>query len=104
MGGDCAPPLKESPDQGSGESITLADLIGVNEPEITLAIVAAGGAQNALTLQIHHNGVDGALMAAWVHAHAPHNGGAGLGTVLDERGPDGDAGDDAEVHRWFGVD
>lgn len=93
------PPLRESPNHGGDQTVTLADLIGVNEPEITIAVIGACGAQNALTLQIHHNGVDGALMAAWVHAHAPHNGGTGLRSLLNQGGADSGASDGAEVHR-----
>jgi len=100
-GGQVVPPVRESPDQHGGESITLADCSGHDEPEVALAVIGACGAQNALTLQIHHNGVDGALMAAGVHAHTPHNGGACLGTVLDESAADSGAGDGAEVHRWL---
>ena len=101
MGGS-DPPRIVSPDQGSDQAITLADLTGDDEPEIPLAVVGACGAQNAIALQIHHNGVDGALVALRIHAHAPHDVGAGLGTVLDQGGADGDAGESGEVH-WSGV-
>ena len=95
------PPIV-SPDQGGSESITLADLTGDDEPEIPLAVVGACGTQNAITLQIDHHGVNGALVALRIHAHAPNDVGAGLGTFLNQGGADSDAGESGEVH-WSGV-
>ncbi len=97
-GGGILPPVG-STDESSDQAITLADLTGDDEPEIPLAVVGAGGIQNAITLQIDHDGMDGALVAAGIHAHAPNDVGAGLGTVLNQGGADGGAGESGEVHR-----
>jgi len=102
MGGIGPPPLRESADQGGDQTIPLADRGGDDEPQIPLAIVGAGGAQDAVALQINHNGVDGALVAAGVHSHAPHDVGAGLGSLLNQGGADCGAGQSGEVH-WSGV-
>ena len=95
--GDCSP-RTVSPDQSSDQAITLADAVGVDEPGATLAVAGADGIQDPLTLQIDHDSVDGALVALRIESHAPHDVGAGLGTVLDQSGADGDAGESGEVH------
>jgi hypothetical protein len=41
-------------------------------------------------------------MALRVESHAPHDVGAGLGSLLNQSGADGDAGQSGEVH-WGGV-
>lgn len=97
-GGGGAAPRSVSPDQGSDQAVTLADLIGVDEPQIA-PLTLHGGAQSALPLQIDHNGVDGALVALGIESHAAHDVGASLGTVLDQGAADGDAGESGEVHR-----
>ena len=61
-----------STDQGSDHTVTLADLIREDAPLIALAIRVQGSGENALPLQIHHNGVDGALVALRIQSHAPH--------------------------------
>jgi len=97
MGGWC--PRIVSPEQGSGKTITLADLIGKNAPLITLAIRAQCGGENALPLHLHHNGVNSALMLTGVHSHAAHNVAACLLAVLNQCGADGGADGGSEVHR-----
>jgi hypothetical protein len=92
-------PVRESTDQGSGESITLADGGRNHEPQITLAVVGACGVQDALTLHFNHESVNRALVLARVETHATHKVGAGLGTVLNQGGADCGADDGAEVHR-----
>ena len=91
------PPPYWSTDQRGSESVTLADLVGVNEPYIA-ALALHGGAQNAIALHVHHNGVDGALVALRVQSHAPHDVGAGLRSLLNQSRANGDAGESGEVH------
>jgi hypothetical protein len=88
-----------STDHGSDQAITLADGSGQDEPFIPLAIGGAGGVQDTLALHVHHNGVNGAFVAARVQSHAPHDVGAGLGPLLDQGAADGGAGESGEVHR-----
>jgi hypothetical protein len=96
--GDCSPRIV-SPDQGSSKAVTLADLIDADEPQIPLARgIVAGGAQDAITLQVHHQGVDGALVAAGIQTQFADQIGAGMGTALDQGGSDGGAEDGAD-HR-----
>jgi len=87
------PPLIVSPDQGSSESIPLADHSGVNEPQVTLAIIGSGGAQDAILLHVNHKGVDGSLVAAGIESQFPHQIGAGMGSTLDQGGADGGSED-----------
>ena len=49
-----------------------------------------------IALQIDHNGVDGALVALGVHAHATDDLRAGLGTVVQQGGADSDADEGVE--------
>lgn len=88
-----------STDQGGDQAVTLADRSGDNEPQVTLAIVATGGAQGAIALQVNHDGVNGALVTLRIQSHAANQFGAGLGTVLNQGGADGGADDAVEVHR-----
>ena len=101
-GGLVPPPLRESADQSSDQAVPLADGIGIDEPLIPLAVAEAPCVDDAIPLHVHHDGVDGALMAAWIQSHAPHNVGAGLGTVLNQGGADCGADQSGEVH-WSGV-
>ena len=101
MGGIGAPPW-ESADQRRDQAVPLADCCGDDEPQIPLAIIGTGGTQDAIPLQINHNGVDGALVVAGVHSHSPHDVGAGLGSLLNQGGADCGAGQSGEVH-WSGV-
>ena len=87
-----------STDQGGDQAVTLADAVPPDKPLVTLAVGAAGGAQNTVALHVHHNGVDGAFMAAGVHAHAADDLRAGLVTVLHQDGADGVAGEKVKVH------
>jgi hypothetical protein len=96
------PPPFGSADQSSDQAVPLADCCGDDEPQIPLAIIGTGGTQDAVTLQINHNGVNGALVAAGIHSHSPHDVGAGLGSLLDQGGADCGAGQSGEVH-WSGV-
>ena len=98
-GVDGQPTPSRSDRQGGGKAITLADRGGHDEPEVALAVVAAGGVQDALPLHFNHESVNGALVLARVHSHASHDVGAGLGTVLNQCAADCGADDGAEVHR-----
>ena len=95
-------PLRESTDQSSGESITLADCSRHNEPEVALAIVATGGVQDTLTLHFNHESVNSSLVLARVESHATHKVGAGLRSLLNQCAADCGADDGTEVH-WSGV-
>jgi hypothetical protein len=88
-----------SADHRGDQAVPLADLIGEDAPPITLAIGAQRGCQDAITLQIHHNGVNGALMAPGVQSHRADDLSAGELTVLNQNGADGGADDAVEVHR-----
>ena len=88
-----------STDHGSDQAVTLADGIGADAPQITLAILGASGSQNPCILQINHHGVNSALVALRVQTHAAHKVAAGLWTMLDQGGANGGADDGAEVHR-----
>ncbi len=90
MGGNGAP-RRESTDHGSDQAVTLADCLRIDKPQIPFAVVCSGGAQDAVTLQINHNGMDGALVALRVHAHAPDDLRAGLGTLLNQGAANGGA-------------
>lgn len=68
-------------------------------PGAALAVAGADGVQRALTLQIDHNSVDGALVAAGIHAHTADQIRAGLRTLLDQDAANHGAGDQVEVHR-----
>lgn len=80
-----------STDHGSDQPVTLADCLRIDKPQITLTIVCSGGAQDAALFHVNHNGMDGALVTAGIHAHAPDNLRAGLGTLLDQGAADGGA-------------
>ncbi len=97
MGGGCPPPWGSS-DQGSNQAVPLADGVGQDEPDIPLAVVAAGGVQDTLLLQVNHQSVNGALVAPGIQSQGAHQVGAGLGTVLDQGGADGGA-DQGGEHR-----
>lgn len=86
----------------SKEPITLANLIREDHPLITLAVRAQRGGQDALPLHFNHQGVNSALMLAGVQAHASHDGGACLGSVLNQGRANSGADQGAEVHRWCG--
>ena len=88
-----------STDQGSDQAVTLADAVPPDKPLVTLAVGAAGGAQDTVALHVHHNGVDGAFMAAGIHAHAADDLRACLIAVLNQDGANGGAGESGEVHR-----
>ena len=78
---------------GSSDAVPLADRGGHDEPEVALAVIGAGGIQDACLLQVHHHGVDGALMAAGVHAHGANQVAAGHRAVVDQAGADRGADD-----------
>jgi len=92
------PPQGSDACHGGGKAITLADRGGHDEPEVALAAVAAGGIQNACLLQVNHHGVDGAFVAAGVHAHGANQVAAGHRAVVDQVGADRGA-DDGGEHR-----
>ena len=73
-----------STDHGSDQAVTLSDCLRIDKPQIPLTIVCSGGAQDAVTLQINHNGVDGALVALRIQSHAPDDLRAGLGSLLNQ--------------------
>jgi len=100
MGG-IGSPLRESPDQSS-EAIPFADGGGIDEPLIPLAIAEAQGVDDALPLHVYHHSVNGALVAARIQSHTLDDLRAGLGTVFNQGGADGVAGESGEVH-WSGV-
>ena len=99
-GGDLCGPLYciRSTDHGGDQAVTVADRCREDKPQITLPIVGACGGDDTLTLQINHNSVNGALMAAGVQTHTPNDVRAGLGTVLNQGAANGDAGQGGEVH------
>ncbi len=88
-----------STDQGSKDPVTLADGSGADAPLITLAILGASGSQDAITLKIDHNGVNGTLVALRIHAHATDDLSAAHGTLLNQDAANHGAGDQVEVHR-----
>lgn len=96
--GDCSPRMG-STDHGSDQAVTLADCGRIDPPLIALAVTVTGCKQNAIALHIHHNGVDGALMALGIQSHAPHNIRACLGSLLDEDDANSSADDGGEVQR-----
>lgn len=96
------PRIVSSQDRCS-ESVTLADLVGVDEPQIPLAVAAAGCSQDACLLQVNHQGMDGALVAAGVHPHASDDLRACLGTLLNQGGADAGA-DQGGDHGGCAVD
>lgn len=89
----------DSTDQGSDQAVTLADRGGMNEPQITLAVVGTGGTQDAAALHFNHESVNGALVLGRVETHAPDDLRAGLRSLLNQGGANGGANDGAEVHR-----
>ena len=95
-GGDCSPRIV-SPDQSS-EAIPFADGGGIDEPLVPLAIAEAHGVDDALPLHVYHHSVDCALVAAGIQSHALDDLRAGLGTVFNQGGADGVAGESGEVH------
>jgi hypothetical protein len=80
--GRSAPRIVSS-DQGSDQAVTLADCGRIDPPQIALAVTVTGCKQNAIALHVHHNGVDGALVALGIQSHAPHNIRACLIAVLN---------------------
>ena len=56
----------------------------------------AGGGEDALLLHVHHQGMDGALVAAGVKTHRAHQVGAGHGAIVDQVSADGGADDGGE--------
>ena len=96
--GDCSPRIVSS-DQGRDQAVTLADCGRIDPPQIALAVTVTGCKQNAIALHVHHNGVNGALMALGIQSHAPHNIRACLGSLLDEDDANSGADDGGEVHR-----
>ncbi len=92
-------PLIVSTDQGSDQAVALADLVREDAPGAALAVAGTDGVQRALTLKIDHNGMDGALVAAGIHAHTADQIGARLRTLLDQDAANHGAGDQVEVHR-----
>ena len=99
MVGGAERPVRESTDQSSSESITLANGGRNHEPEVALAVVGACGVQDALTLHFNHESVNSSLVLARVESHATHKVGAGLRSLLNESRADCGADDGAEVHR-----
>jgi hypothetical protein len=91
-------PTRSDACHGGGKAITLADRGGHDEPEVALAAVAAGGIQGACLLHVNHEGVNGALVAAGVHAHGANQVAAGHRAVVDQAGADRGA-DDGGEHR-----
>ena len=92
----------ESTDQGGDQAIPLADGSGIDEPGATLAVAGADGVNDALPLHVHHHGVNGALVAAGIHAHGANQVAACHGALLNQDAADGGAGESGEVH-WGGV-
>ena len=103
-GAPCRAPCNISSDNGDGggDAINPADAIEIHKPQIPLAIIGSGGAQNACLFQINHKGVDGALVTARVQTHRAHKVAAGLGSVVDQAGADRGA-DDRSEHDRFGI-
>lgn len=113
--GGVATPQSLRSHKDCSEAVTLADVIHV---EVPLATLAADGVdlcpELPIALQIHHHGVDGALVALGVHTHAANDLRAGLGTVVQQGGTDSDANEGVEhgsvvvnksnlQERWEGV-
>jgi hypothetical protein len=88
-----------SPDEGGDDAVTLADLVRQDAPGATLAIAGADSVQHPITLQIDHHSVNGALVAAGIHAHGADQIGAGLRSLLNQDAADHGAGDQVKVHR-----
>ena len=99
MGGGIESPRIVSSDQGSDQAIPLSDCGRIDPPQIALAVTVTGCKQNAIALHIHHNGVNGALMALRVQSHALDDLRACLIAVLNQGGANGVAGDQVKVHR-----
>jgi len=78
---------------GSSDAVPLADRGRHDEPEVALAAVGAGSIQSAVLLHVNHEGVDGALVAAGVHAHGANQVAAGHRAVFDQAGADRGADD-----------
>ena len=97
MGGECESPPYWSTDKGGDDPIPLPDAVCVSKPQIA-SCALHGGTQNPFTLQIDHNGMDGALVAFGVQSHASHKVGAGLRSLLNQGGADRGPGDGGEVH------
>ena len=95
----CIRSTDQGSDQGSDQAITLADAIPPDEPQITLAVLVVRCSQDTIALHVHHDGVNGALVAAGIESHAVNDVRAGLGSVLNQRGADCSAGECGEVHR-----
>ena len=91
--------MRGSTDQGSDQAVTLADAVREDAPAVTLAVLGAGCGEDPCILQIHHDGVNGSLVAAGIQSHAAHKVAAGLGSLLDQGRTHGGADDGAEVHR-----
>lgn len=95
--GALPPPESLRSHKDCGEAVTLADVIHIKMP---LAALAADRVdlcpELPIALQIHHHGVDGALVALGVHTHAANDLRAGLGTVVQQGGTDSDADEGVE--------
>jgi len=95
--GGVATPQSLRSDEDCSEAVTLADGAHVKMP---LAALPRDGVdlcpELPIALQIDHNGVDGALVALGVHAHATDDLRAGLGTVVQQGGADSDADEGVE--------
>ena len=83
---------------GGSDAVPLADRGGHDEPQVALAVIGAGGIQNACLLKVNHHGVDGAFVATGVHAHGANQVAAGHRAVVDQAGADRGA-DDGGEHR-----
>ena len=79
--------------QSGNHAVTLADCCGVDEPLIPLAVAQADRIDDAVVLHIHHHGMDGAFVAAGIHAQGANQIGAGHGSVADQSRANGSADD-----------
>ena len=89
-------------DQGGDQAVPLADRVGEDEPLVALAVLGQGGGEGAFGLQVNHQGVNGALVAAGVHSQGEHQVAAGHRSVLDQGRADGGAEEGGE-HRSVSV-
>lgn len=95
-------------EHGGNQTVTFADLVAPDEPQVPFArLLVAGGTQDALLLHLHQHGMDGAFVLCGVQTHGTGQLGEGLGTLLDQdaTGEDphrqGQDGGDVEGH-WVG--
>lgn len=113
--GGVATPQSLRSHKDCGEAVTLADVVHIEVPLATLPRDGVDFRPDLpIALQIDHHGVDGSLVALGVHSHATDDLRAGLGTVVEQGGTDGDAGEGVEhgsvvvnksnlQERWEGV-